>query len=642
MKKIIFFMLLLSVLAVHLVYPALSQRIVDYKISAKLIPAEKTILGDQLLSWTNNTETPVSELRFHLYLNAFKNNRSTFMKESGGHHRGFSGGEEGWGFIEVKTIALQGGQDLTPTMEYLHPDDDNEYDQTVMRVWLPGPVMPGETITLDIEFTSKLPRVFARSGYFGDFFMVAQWFPKIGVFENGEWNCHQYHSESEFYADFGTYEVDITLPQKYVVGATGKRINESAHPDGTRTLTYYQEDVHDFAWTACPDFVEFKESYSLTNPSVNTEITLLIHESHINQKERYLQALKNGLSFYSRNYGAYPYETITLVDPAPGAAGAGGMEYPTLFTGGTMAWLPKGILMPEMVTIHEFGHNYWYGMVASNEFEEAWLDEGINSYSEVKAMTEYYGQNTSLINFMGIKIGDLAMQRFRVLSGPHIDPILKDSWSFINGNSYGTNVYSKAALMLLTLENYLGEDVMARVMKTFFERWSFRHPYTQDFITVAEEVSGQDLSWFFDNLLKKPGKLDYAVDNISCREVKEAQGLFDESQDEANSSSDNKIYRSQVVAIRKGEWAFPQEIRIQFENGEVIHEQWNGQSKWKKFIYHKPSVIRSAHIDPERKVLLDINFTNNSRLLEPNTLTPLKYALGAMLEFQKFLSLVSK
>jgi len=400
------FAFLLTVLAIQFVYPAWSQKIVDYRIDAKLIPEEKTILGSQHLIWVNKTETPVSELRFHLYLNAFKNNQTTFMKESGGIHRGNTGKEEGWGFIEVKSIKLEGDQDLTPTLEYIQPDDDNPYDQTVMRVWLPGPVMPGESITLAMEFTSKLPRVFARSGYFNDFYMAAQWFPKIGVFENGEWNCHQYHSNSEFFADFGSYKVDITLPQNFVVGATGERINESESPDGTQTLTYYQEDVHDFAWTACPDFVEVKESYSLQNPLVNTEITLLIHKSHVNHKNRYLQSLKNALAFYSRHYGAYPYSTITLVDPAPGASGAGGMEYPTFFTGGTISWLPKGILLPEMVTIHEFGHNFWYGMVASDEFEEAWLDEGINSYSEIKAMTKYYGENTSLINWKGIRIGD--------------------------------------------------------------------------------------------------------------------------------------------------------------------------------------------------------------------------------------------
>ncbi len=641
MKKTGIFMILFAVLAVHAGYPALSQKIVDYRINAKLIPEEKTILGSQDLSWTNKTETPVSELRFHLYLNAFKNNRTTFMKESGGSHRGFSGMEEGWGFIEIKSIKTQGDQDLTPTMEYIQPDDNNPYDQTVMRVWLPGPVMPGESIMLSMEFTSKLPRVFARSGYFGDFYMVAQWFPKIGVLEDGDWNCHQYHSNSEFYADFGTYEVNITVPRNYVVGATGRRTKGSENPDGTQTLTYYQENVHDFAWTASPDFVEFKESYTLQNPRVKSEITLLIHESHVNQKDRYLQSLKNGLSFYSRNYGPYPYSTITLVDPAPGAAGAGGMEYPTFFTGGTMAWLPKGILMPEMVTIHEFGHNYWYGMVANNEFEEAWLDEGINSYSEVKAMTEYYGHNTSLINWKGIHIGDLAMQRFRVLSGSHVDPILKNSWEFINGNSYSTNVYSKAALMLLTLENYLGEDMMGRVMKTFFERWSFKHPQSNDFIAVAEEVSGQDLNWFFDTILKKPGKLDYAVDAITCREVREAEGLFDENGSESGSQSKEKAYRSQVVVVRNGEWVFPQEIQIQFENGEIINEQWIGTSKWKKFVYDKPVKIHSAHIDPKRKVLLDVNFTNNSGLLQPNLTAPLKYGLGAMLEFQKFLSLIS-
>ncbi|MCK4448171.1 MAG: M1 family metallopeptidase, partial [Candidatus Marinimicrobia bacterium] len=344
---------------------------------------------------------------------------------------------------------------------------------------------PQEKITLFIEFYSKLPKVFARSGFYGDFFMVAQWFPKIGVFWKGKWNCHQYHLNTEFFADFGVYEVEITVPEEYVVGATGLRIKELKNEDGTKTYTHYQEDIHDFAWTACPDFVEFREKYSLENPQVSTEMILLIHRSHLNQKDRYLSSLKNGIEFYSQNYGAYPYPTITLVDPAPKASLNGGMEYPTLFTSMTFWAIPKGLHLPEMITIHEFGHNYWYGMIGSNEFEEAWLDEGFNTYSEIKAMEKYYGEDRSMIDMWGLKISDFILQRFRMIGSGKMDPIVKNSWEFFSGGSYGMNTYSKAALMLLTLENHLGDGVMSRIMRTYFERWKFKHPTTQDFVEVA-------------------------------------------------------------------------------------------------------------------------------------------------------------
>ena len=173
-------------------------------------------------------------------------------------------------------------------------------------------------------------------------------------------------------------------------------------------------------------------------------------------------------------------------------------------------------------------HGYWYGIVASNEFEEAWLDEGINSYSEVKAMERYYGEGRSMIDLCGLKIGDIIFQRLRVIGSGRLDPILQDSWKYVSGSSYGTNVYAKAALMMLTLERWLGEDVMARVMKAYYERWKFRHPASEDFVRVAEEESGRDLGWFFGQVLRTPGRLDYAVSELSADEIDETRGLFDD------------------------------------------------------------------------------------------------------------------
>jgi hypothetical protein len=626
---------------------AQSKPIVDYRIKAKLLPKDKAVIGHETLTWLNDSDQPISELQFHLYLNAFKDNNSTFMKESGGVHRGFRAEKENWGRITITNLLEANGTDLLSTLEYIQPDDGNKDDQTVARVRLPEPVLPHKKITLQVEFYSKLPKVFARSGFYENFFMVGQWFPKIGVLWNGKWNCHQYHLNSEFFADFGVYEVELTIPEEYVVGATGKRMKEVKNKDNTKTYTYYQQDIHDFAWTACPDFVEFKEKFTLDNPQVDTEIILLIHRSHLNQKERYLSSLKKGIEFYSQNYGPYPYPTITLVDPPFAASGAGGMEYPTLFTSMTVSFLPRGLRFPEMATIHEFGHNYWYGMVGSNEFEEAWLDEGINSYSEIKAMAHYYGKESSMLDFMGLNISDFIYHRAQVVGSGRMDPILKNSWEYFSSGSYTMNCYSKAALMLLTLENYLGEKVMSRVMRTYFERWKFRHPRSKDFIEVAEEVSGQDLSWFFNQFLYSPDKLDYAIGSMNSWPLENAEEKFKENKEAAKeglsreSWQKEKMFRNEVVVVRKEELVFPQEILIEFENGEKILEKWDGKERWKRFVYIKPYKLRSARLDPEEKILLDVNFKNNSLLAKPNRLSPLKYALKTMLGFQSFLSFVS-
>ena len=198
--------------------------------------------GREQLTWRNPGTEPVGELWFHLYLNAFKNTKSTFMRESGGQLRGDRMTEGKWGWIDVTSLRLAAtGADLKPGARFEHPDDDNADDETVWRVRLPERVPPGGSITLDIGFRAQLPQVFARSGYAGDYFLVGQWFPKIGVYEpagmrgrtTGGWNCHQYHANSEFYADFGHYLVNITLPPRFVVGATGERKARRSNADGT-------------------------------------------------------------------------------------------------------------------------------------------------------------------------------------------------------------------------------------------------------------------------------------------------------------------------------------------------------------------------------------------------------------------------
>ena len=629
-------------------YGALSRQIASYDIRARLVPETRTIEASETLTWTNESEAAVSELPFHLYLNAFKNNRTTFMRESGDRGRGIGAGE--WGRIDVRRIGIAGGADLTGTMTFIRPDDGNPDDQTVMKVTLPEPLAPGGRIVLEIEFAARLPKVYARSGYSGEFYMVGQWFPKIGVLRNGDWNCHQYHAHSEFFADFGAYRVAITVPEDYVVGATGRRETERKNGDGTKTVVHVQEDVHDFAWTACPEFVESRERFVLDDPPVDTEMILLVHRAHLASRDRYALALRRGLEFFSRNYGPYPYGTVTLVDPAPGASAAGGMEYPTLFTAGTTSWMPPGLRFPEMVTIHEFGHGYWFGIVASNEFEEAWLDEGINSYSEVKAMEMFYGRGRSMVDLDGVKVGDLAFQRVRVIGSGRHDPILQDSWKYVDGASYGTNVYAKAALMMLTLERRLGEDVMARIMRTYYERWKFRHPTSEEFIRVAEEVSGEDLDWFFDQVLRRPGRLDYAVTELSAVEIEEPRGHFDaEAPGAAGESPGNPpgrpkptpVYRNAVVVARNGEWIFPQELLVTFADGREVRETWDGKDRWKRFVYERPVRVVRAEIDPERKLVLDVDRLNDSRTLEPRKAPVRKAAVGLMGWLQGLMSLIS-
>jgi Peptidase family M1 domain len=659
--------------------------IVRYKMSAKLDAKAKTVTGHYKLTWWNHTEDTIPDLYFHLYWNAFKNNDSTFLRESAVRRRQEQlndwvdrKGPEKWGWTQVNKIQIAGGADLTALQTYVHPDDTNAQDQTVMRIALPQPIPPQGSIELEVDFTSKLPISLARAGYEGDYYLMAQWFPKIGVYEGpgdrrraqGGWNCHQYHANTEFYADYGVYDVDLTAPSNFIVGATGIKRNEQTNSDGTTTYNFYQEDVHDFAWTASPRFHKITRTFDwnkeVTAEEVvhwaqvlqlpaeqvglrNVQVNLLLEPDHLNSAERYFGAIFSGLKYFGLWYGQYPYDTLTVVD-VPRDSKTCCMEYPTFITVGTRLWPGKNGSSPEGVTVHEFGHQFWFALVGNNEFEEAWLDEGFNSYSTGKVMEKVYGAPCNYQYFLGIpiasypwleitlpgKMGKIPIghyfscvqvpertaDRRSYLQDAEDDDLVRNGWEYLNGSSYSTNSYGRVNLTMRTLESYLGEDVMVRAMRNYQQRWRYRHPTTRDFIDVVNEVSGRDMNWFFDQFFYNSDLTDYAVTEIRNDPAKGTIGFYDEggksqfhseeAADEAFEKSATKLYRSTVVVRRLGESMAPVDIVVRFEHGGMEREHWDGKYRWTQFVYERPDKVVSAVVDPDRKLAVEANFTNDS------------------------------
>ncbi len=592
----------------------LSPRNANYDIKVTLDTEVKQIKGTEVLRWRNISSQAAHELQFHLYMNAFKNNKSTFIIESGGSASRLRK-KKGWGWVDINSFEIN-NQDLKDRITFIQPDDSNAFDQTVIKVDLNRPVWPGREVEITINFTTQLPLLYRRNGYYKDFFFAAQWFPKIGVYTERGWNCHQYHAHSEFFADYGVYNVEITLPKQYIIGATGILHNQQVKDD-RKIVSFHAEDVHDFAWTAWPEYLVAKETYR------DIEIAVFYEKDHKKAVPRTLTAIKNALDFMTNWVGEYPYPRITIVHPPTKCMYVGGMEYPTFITGGAFWGLPSVIKLLEMVTIHEFTHNYWYGMIGNNEFEEAWLDEGINTYTEIKIMNTYYGKETSLINFAGIKIGEIPFNRSSYISIPDLDKTLKNSWEFIGGG-YATFSYAKPALMLLTLENIVGEDTMNKIMKTYFERWKFKHPQTDDFIALVNDITQQDYTWFFQQLLRGSDELDYRVASISSRREKIKTGIFDSVGEkklfpEKKTDEDTlNLYHTVVKVNRSGEVIMPVEILLVFSNGDSLREKWDGSERWVEYEFYKPSKLTCAVVDPDQKILIDSNFANNSKTLKEN------------------------
>ncbi len=637
---------------------ALSLRNANYEIDVRLDPEARLLHGRQTVVWRNVREAATDELWFHLYWNAWRNRDSTWMREDryrGRSDRGDDVDRDDWGYLDVHSVRLAGGAELE--RRFAAPDDGNAADRTVMVASLPAAVEPGGEVRVELEWTAKVPRTFARTGFRGDYYFIAHWFPKLGVFEGDRWNCHQYHAATEYFSDYGTYDVRLTLPEDFVVGATGREVERRDNGDGTATHRYRQADVHAFTWTASPEYVELTRRFEVDGlPPV--DMRLLMQPEHLSQADRHFNATSAALELYGKWYGAYPYGHVTVVDPAYGS-GSGGMEYPTLFTCGTRLYNPFGGGRPEGVTVHEAGHQFWYGIVGNDEFNSAWLDEGLNTFSTGRVMHETFGANAWVKRYFrppGTDSGGFLPVLFAEIRDPGVisssrlsryrnhattDVPAHPTWRAHPG-SIGNISYSKTAIWLATLENYLGWETLQPIMASFFERWKFGHPRPEDLFDVFDELAGQDLDWFFDQVFYDDVRFDYEIQSVKSVAV-EAEGWFEGDAGlefrPAGDEESSDEYRNEVVVRRLGEGRFPVEVLMVFEDGSEVRRRWDGQYRWTLLTERGPSKLEYAIVDPDRVLLLDTNFTNNSRRRESeNRLPSVKWASKWMVWLQDLLA----
>jgi aminopeptidase N len=588
---------------------ALSPRNANYRIDATLDHARHEIDGHETITWRNPSARPAESLRFHLYYNAWRDDRSTWMRErqlAGIPIRFRADDDRGWTNITSLKIARVGAAsiDTTNQLHFVAPDDGNAEDRTVVEAPLQAPVAPGETITIDVAWTAHVPRPVARTGVIGSYYFVGQWFPKIGVLQDSGWNCHQFHSTTEFFSDFGVYDVRLTVPSGWIVGATGIEQDAQDQPGGRRTHHFYQADVHDFAWTTSPEFLERHARFE--HPTLpSADIRLLLQPEHAGQEERHFAAARATLRDYGEWFGPYPYGHLTIVDPA-WSSSTGGMEYPTLITAGSHWIAPSGVTQPEGVTVHEAGHQFWYGIVATNEFEDAWMDEGFNTYSTARVIEQAFTPNYTVERYFGgfipwvfrdlpqTRVTDDRLAGYR--GSARRDVQATPSFRYWPGSA-GAITYNKTALWLHTLERHLGWPVLQRVLSTYFGRYAFSHPHPQDFFDVAHTVSGRDLGWFFDQVYRGSQVFDYGIDVI-------------------RSNPEGSAYRTSVVARRYADGVFPITVRATFADGGREDWQWDGRDQWKLFETIRTAPLVSAEADPDRVLLLDVNRTNNSAVLQ--------------------------
>jgi hypothetical protein len=324
-----------------------------------------------------------------------------------------------------------------------------------------------------------------------------------------------------------------------------------------------------------------------------------------------------------------------------------------LITAGTAVWDPT--YATEIVTEHEFGHQYWYGMVATNEFEDAWLDEGINSYTEVNVLAAIFGKDKSLFDHSWGNASDADQQYLSYIGYPDYDPVVRPAWKFRNASSYGEVTYGKSADLLKTLEGIVGRDTMDEAMHVYFMRYRFTHPTTEDFLNTIAEVAvkkgrasgtmtapaGPELAEpegagsvfgilppgpqfvqqttltpYFQQAVYGTRVLDYAVDSVVS------------SKAEWWKPGKQKTMRSTVTVHRVGDFVLPVTVEVTFSDGSKVRELWappmdadsEANSRWHTFTYVKEAEVVSAEIDPDHTVMLDVDHFNDSYTTKSNSL----------------------
>jgi hypothetical protein len=582
-----------------------ADKVASYTLNAKLDAAAHTIHGTGTITWKNASKVAVSELWFHLYLNAFKNQSSVFMRQPIGGFRGNTLPTD-WGAIDVRKLSLVSGADKTALAVVTRVEKDDP-DETQAKVSLPSAAPPGSTITLEVEWDDKLPAVVERTGYFGSFHMVGQWFPKLArLEEDGRWAHFPFHHLGEFYSDFGTYDVTVDVPSGFIIGATGP-ITESKDENGRHIERHVQDDVHDFAFTAWDQWQVRKEKID------DVDVTVLTPPHYDDHAERELETMRVALPHYGKRYGKYPYSVLTLVHPPNGAPEAGGMEYPTLITTGQPSWLPRGFQFVEGVTIHEFGHQYFYGLLASNEDAWPFLDEGLNSYAENDGMVAMKGDGAGL-DFLGLKVGDVEAQADRARHFGHDERVAQGAGDFGTGTAYGALVYSRTATILETLSRAYGPEKFQQAMGVYARRYRFKHPTPDDFIKVIAEQISPLAATNLRNALFERGWVDYAVTAISSHPSHKAAGMFDRDGTrqtvKPNDTTLTGEYDGWVLVVRRGTLHLPVHIVLVTDQGtqDVV---WDGDGDTKRIPYSGSTWLRSVVVDPNHDILLDGRPENN-------------------------------
>ena len=602
--------------------PAYWQQAVDYKMKVVLIDSSRQIACTSKIIYTNNSPDTLDRIYMHLYPNAFqvgsvkdRDYRNGFGRSSRAKY--FKDGLNGYASkIDIRDFNISKKESIV-LLDYL-------IDDTILRANLKDPLYPGNEVLIDIQWNHHIGGMVERAGYISGQYNMAQWYPKIAVYDNNGWHAGPFHAEGEFYGEFGNFDVSFEIPKEFIIGASGvvlkgdpgwsdvkvdttvdfdewlKSFESSfAQPEknNVRKVTFRAENVHDFAWVASPNFLYEHDNWN------NIDVHVLYNRSNGSDwnnvvRRRSIRALK----WLTSKFGEYPYPQVTNVDRIK----SGGMEYPMLVMDGSDS---------ESLILHEIGHIWFYGILGNNELDEAWLDEGFTTSQTRDYMVDRYGSigfdidSDDWVSSFQRKFWKYTDKLHRdqwysigFITSGYDEPISRKSYNFKNGSAYYQNAYAKPALMLNELKYILGDSLYYRSIQNYFSEWKFKHVSENRFINSVEKTTGEKLDWFFDAWLHDARIMDYEIDY--WKKKKAIDGSYD----------------IELKINNLGQREMPLLIETELLNGDKNTRWWkNHISQVSDIIYYNvPSKPIRITLDPKSQTV-DADFRNNSTKIKTRT-----------------------
>lgn len=543
------------------------------------------------IQFENHTAHALNEVYVHLYLNAFAHRRTVWARDP------FTTGRDGGfpqrpGRIHVERfVDTRNDVDLWPQRTLGDPGETG--DETNLRVPLTLPIEPGQTVTFEVRFRSELPSLVQRTGFAGDYHFFGQWFLKLAKLRaDGSWAHFPFHPHAEFYADFGDYEVTLEVPTRFVVGASGQRVEEQ-ETSGRKRLRYVAENVHDFAWTAWPDYQQRLEHID------GSDVRVLYPPAHEHNVARTLEVLRFALPYFRERFGSYPYPTLTVVHPPRQGAAAGGMEYPTLITTGGAWFSPWLSRRVELVTLHELAHQWFFGLVASDEPNVPFLDEGLTTYAEGLASRALFG-DADASNVLGLQLSTRAFHRAGAANDGLDFVVAQPARDFPSFRQLGNLAYARATTLFDTLDAVYAGGFQA-ALAHYARKHRFSHAAPEDLLRTIEATLGSEVRETTRRALFERGWVDYQIEALSHRRAPNPAGGPARSAESL----------SRVIVVRRGDLVFPVQILLVDDAGERFVRDWDGRETH-VMLEHRGRPIVSATVDPERRVLLDQDLLNNA------------------------------